>query len=120
LRRIYTNDKIRSIVEDNLSPPFILEVGNKLIRKTTPIYATPEVPENPLNFRTFLYAPEKYFAGFFFDTYWFNMVIIWLTTFIAIVILYMDLLKKFLRLINKFGDYRFRKKIKQEELPVRK
>ena len=31
---------------------------------------------------------------------------------IAIVILYLDLLKKLLILFGKFGDYRFRKKIK--------
>jgi len=111
IKREYTNDKIIDMVKKPLVMPAVLEVGNKLIRKTTPIYATPEEPENPLNFRTFFYAPEKYFAGFYHDTYWFNVIIMWLMVAFAMIVLYLDLLKKFLKLFDKIGDYKLRKKL---------
>ena len=120
LRHEYTNDKVNSIVENKQNLINILEVGNKLIRKTTPIYATPEIPENPLNFRTFFYAPEKYFAGAYYDTYTVNLIVIWFTTIIALIVLYLDLLKKFLILIGKIGDYQLRRKIKTAKFSIRK
>jgi hypothetical protein len=116
----YSNEKVSSIVKNVTLPPVnILEVGNKLIRKATPIYATPEIPENRLNFRTFYYAPEKYFAGVYYDTYWFNIVVMWGMILVAIIALYLDLLKKFLTLFERIGDYKLRKKIKKAENPVR-
>jgi hypothetical protein len=120
LEKEFTNEKIASLVKNDLAKTRILEVGNKLIRKTTPIYATPDVPENPLNFRTFLYAPEKYFLGTFYDTFWFNVVIIWLMAALGAVVLYLDLLKKLLLLFEKIGDYKFRQQLKKAQLRIRK
>jgi ABC-type multidrug transport system ATPase subunit len=45
LKRKYTNEKISAIVKNEQNKDRILEIGNKLIRKTTPIYATPEEPD---------------------------------------------------------------------------
>jgi hypothetical protein len=121
LKSSYRNEKVSSIVKnEGLSITSILEVNNRLIRKATPIYATPDEPKNPLNFRTFFYAPEKYFAGVYYDTYWFNIAIMWMMTIFAIIALYLDLLKKFLKLFVRIGDYKFRKKIKKAENPVGK
>ncbi len=114
LKRTYTNDQVKSIVE-NVGLVAILEVGNKLIRKINPIYATPDIPENSLNFRTFYYAPQKYFAGKYYDTFWFNMVIIWIMAAIALLALYLDLLKRFMNLFDRIGDYRLRQKIKKDQ-----
>ncbi len=119
IKKAYTNDKVASIVK-NKGIEFILEVGNKLIRKTTPIYATPDIPENPLNFRTFYYAPQKYFAGRYFDTFWFNIIIIWVMSIIALIALYFDILRKFLKLFDKIGDYKLRQKIKKGQLSIRR
>ncbi|MCG8309098.1 MAG: ATP-binding cassette domain-containing protein [Cytophagales bacterium] len=120
IQNSYSNNKINSIVKNTQSLKFILEVKNRLIRKTTPIYATPEIPDNPLDFRTFFYAPVKYFGGIYMDTYWFNLAIIWGMAFLALIALYMDLLKKFLNLFVKIGDYKFRKQIRKAENPIRK
>jgi ABC-type multidrug transport system ATPase subunit len=120
LEKAYTNEKIASVVKNDLAKTRILEVGNKLIRKTTPIYATPDVPENPLNFRTFLYAPEKYFLGSFYDTFWFNVVIIWLMAAFGVLVLYLDLLKKLLNLFGKIGDYKFGQQLQKAKLRIGK
>ncbi len=113
LENKYTNDKVKAIVE-NQTAIRIMEVDNRLIRKINPIYATPEEPENPLNFRTFFYAPEKYFMGLYYDTYWFNIIIIWIMTLFALIALYLDLLKKTLNLFGKIGDYKLRKQLKKK------
>ncbi len=118
-RNSFTNEKVRSMVK-NIGLVSILEVGNKLIRKTTPIYTTPKVPENPWNFRTFYYAPEKYFGGRYFDTFWFNIVIIWVMVIVALIALYFDVLKRFLKLFVKIGDYQLRQKIEKGKLLFRK
>lgn len=120
LKNKYFNEKVGSIVTNSMRKKRILEVGNKLIRKINPIFATPEIPENPLNFRTFYYAPQKYFAGRYYDTYWFNVVMIWVMALFALLALYFDLLKKFLNLFVKIGDYQFRQKIKKAQLSIRK
>ena len=116
----FTNDKVISIVGNPMVLHPILEVGNTLIRKVTPIFATPEIPDNPLNFRTFYYAPEKYFAGKYYDTFWFNVVILWFMALLTLLALYFDLLKKIIQLFSKIGDYKFRKKLKKAQLPIRK
>ena len=113
IKNAYTNEKVGNIVK-NKGINFIMQVGNRLIRKTTPIYATPEIPENPLNFRTFYYAPQKYFAGRYFDTFWFNIFIIWGMSILALLALYLDLLKRFLNLFERIGDYKLRQKIKEK------
>jgi ABC-type multidrug transport system ATPase subunit len=119
IKNAYTNDKVITIVK-NQSLVGILEVGNRFIRKTNPIYATPEVPENSLDFRTFFYAPKKYFAGYYFDTYWFNVAVIWFMAIIALIALYLDLLKNILIIFEKIGDYKFRRQIKKGKLLLRK
>lgn len=120
LEREYSNEKINAMVQNSMTLVNYIEVGDKLIRKTTPIFATPKVPENPLNFRTFYYTPEKYFAGRYFDTFWFNIIIIWIMAILGLAALYMDLLKKFLTLIEKIGDYNFRRKIQKAQSVFRK
>lgn len=120
MKRAYTNEKVSSIVKKNIGIEFILEVGNKLIRKATPIYAKPDIPENPFNFRTFYYAPQKYFAGRYFDTFWVNVIIIWIMSIVALIALYLDLLKRFLKLFDKIGDYKLRQRIKKDQFSIKK
>jgi hypothetical protein len=90
----YKNEQIAKIVTNIMSPLRILEYDNKLIRKINPIFQDPEPPKNPLNFRAQYYAPRKFFAGVYIDTYWFNLLIISAMTWVALIALYFDLLRK--------------------------
>lgn len=119
VKNAYSNEKVTTLVK-NQSLTGILEVGNKLIRKATPVYATPDVLENPLNFRTFYYAPQKYFAGTYQDTYWFNVAIIWVMSLVALIALYLDLLKKLILIIAKIGDYKLGKQLRKGKVLLRK
>jgi ABC-type multidrug transport system ATPase subunit len=106
--KTFTNERVAAIVRNDRAKVRIMEVGNKLIQKYNLIYTTPQVPQNPWNFRTYLYAPEKYFLGQYYDTFWFNIAIIWLMTTLAIFVLYLDLLRKMLKLLTKISDYKIR------------
>lgn len=90
----YKNEQITNIVTNTMSPLRILEYDNKLIRKINPIFQDPEPPKNPLNFRAHYFAPRKFFAGVYIDTYWFNLLIISAMTWVALIALYFDLLRK--------------------------
>ena len=64
----------------------------------------PEKPSNPLNYRAQFFAPVKYFAGNYIDTYWFNVVVIWLMSMVLYATLYTELLRK---LMKYFGNLSF-------------
>lgn len=66
--------------------------GNRLIRLKDPVYAYPEKH----NGRAHLYASVKIIGGKVFDTFWFNIGFIWITSFVLYILLYFDLLKKLL------------------------
>jgi ABC transport system ATP-binding/permease protein len=70
-----------------------LNTGDELIRKIDPIYLNPQ-PDGILDFRTHFYSPQKHFAGSYFDTLYFNIVIIWLMSITLIFTLYFDVMRK--------------------------
>jgi hypothetical protein len=76
---------------------------NRLIRKKDPIYMIPESRTG----RAHLYAPVKRLGDKQIDTFWFNIVFIWITSLILYVILYFDLLKM---LVNYFEGIRIRRR----------
>ena len=97
MKRDYTNDQVTSLVFDNKEKTRILEHKGRLIQQIYPIFADPE-PVNYFDFRTLFYVPKKYFAGRYYETLFFNAVIMWMMTLIFIITLYYDALRKLLTL----------------------
>jgi hypothetical protein len=95
LKRNYTNDQVTSLVFDNKEKTRILEHEGRLIQQIYPIFADPE-PENFFDFRTLFYVPVKYFMGSYYETLFFNVIIMWMMTLIFIITLYYDALRKLL------------------------
>ena len=93
------NDQLELLMTNKTKAERIVESRGKLIQLINPIYKYPEVPSMPLDFRTHFYAPFKYFAGKFYQTKYFNVVIIWLMSLFLFVSLYFDWLR---RLVNFF------------------
>ncbi len=89
----YYNESISDIVRKTFDKNKILRDGDKLIQVVDPIYQTPE-PESAVEFRTHFLAPQKHFAGIYFNTLWFNISVVWLLTILLYVALYFDLLKR--------------------------
>ncbi len=97
MRRDHTNDQVTSMVFDNKEKTRILEYNGRLIQQIYPIFSNPE-PSGFFDFRTLFYMPQKHFAGQYFDTLYFNVVIIWLMTILLMITLYFDALRKLLEL----------------------
>ncbi len=116
-RKAYHNQALAEYVKKVYEKHPILRFENKLVQQKDPIYLDPE-PEGALDFRTHFYAPQKYFLGDFYDTFWFNTIIIWLFTILFYITLYFDVLKKS---IDFFGDVKLYKAFdKIKSIPLKK
>jgi hypothetical protein len=106
IKDAYYNESMSDIVRKTFDKNKLLRDGDKLIQVVDPIYQIPE-PESAVSFRTHFFAPQKHFAGVFYDTLWFNITVVWLLTLLMYVVLYFDLLKKGL---DFFGELKLFKK----------
>ena len=91
-------------VEDQVKKAFeknkIIQYKDELIQQIDPIYRDPDI-EGYFNFRSHFFAPRKYFAGKFHDTYWFNLIFVWFLTAFLYITLYFNVLNKILDLSEK-------------------
>ena len=101
LKRDFTNDQITSMVFDNKEKTRILEHKGRLIQQIYPIFSDPN-PSNYFDFRALFYLPIKHFAGRYYETLYFNVVIMWLMSLVLVVTLYFDVLKKIINLEERF------------------
>ncbi len=90
-------DQVRKVYEKNK----MVEYNHELIQQTDPIYKDP-FPSGWLSFRSHFFAPRKYFAGRYIDTYWFNIGFIWFLSLLFYIILYFNILYKLIHLSEKF------------------
>jgi hypothetical protein len=93
LRDNYHNEGVSDIVRKVFEKNKILEYDHQLVQHYDPIYQDPYVG-SVLTLRTHFYSPTKPFLGKTFDTYWYNMVYIWLLTILLYIALYYEWLKK--------------------------
>jgi len=100
------DDIVRNVYEKNK----ILRFGDKLIRQEEPIYMEPD-DSNFIGIRAHFYAPNKYFMGKYYSTFWFNVFFIWAMSLLLYIPLYYDHLRK---IINFFGNISFSRKKKEE------
>jgi glutathione peroxidase-family protein len=105
LKNSYQNEYLGEIVKKSFEKNKILEFNHELVQQIDPIYKDPTTT-GLINVRTHFFAPRKYFAGTFFDTYWFNVCLIWIYSVLLYVALYYDWLKK---LLDFIGRIRFKK-----------
>ncbi len=98
MKNDYTNDALSDFVKDKNSINKILELDGHLIQKADPVYL------NPLGFRAHFYAPEKRIFGSYFDTFWVNIIIIWIMSIILAISLYFDLLRKSIEGLGKIFE----------------
>ncbi len=91
------SDIVRKVFEKNK----ILEYNHQLVQHYDPIYQDPYI-DGPLTLRTHFYSPTKPFLGKTYDTFWYNMVFIWLLTAFLYMTLYYEWLKKTMNFSEKF------------------
>ncbi len=109
LRDTYTNESLTNLVRNLSSKERIIEYKGRLLQIIDPIFNEPKNPKNLLDYRTHFFAPKKYLLGSYFETYWFNLTVIWVMTILMYIALYFEWLKKFIVLLEKSGS-RFKRK----------
>jgi|WetSurSiteA1Bulk_404760.scaffolds.fasta_scaffold00737_4 ABC transport system ATP-binding/permease protein len=102
LRDRYHNEGISDIVRKVYEKNKILEFNHELVQHYDPIYQDPYVG-SIFALRTHFYSPVKPFLGKTFDTYWYNMIVIWLLTIFLYLALYFEWLKKLIDLSQRFN-----------------
>jgi len=103
LKSTYFNESVAELVKNQNEQHRIIEQDGILVRKIFPIYMTPH-PHNEFDFRDQFYVPQKHFMGRHFDTFYFNMYVIWMMTFVLMVTLYFDVLRKVVTALGNLTD----------------
>jgi len=98
----YFNESIADLVHNSNAAERVLEHNGKLIQTINPIFQLPQ-PSSRFDYRTAFFVPEKNLGGYLINTYWFNLVIIWLMTWLCYFILYNEFLRKSIDFFNRFG-----------------
>ena len=99
-RRAYHNESISDLATKAFEKNPILQYKDELIEQIDPVYRDPN-PSYYLDIRTHFLSPRKHFMGRLFDTFWFNVAIIWLMTVVCYITLYYESLKKLIELFSK-------------------
>ena len=88
------NKRLEEFVLSSGDEVRIINYNNEFIQQKDMIFFVEGKKENPVNYRTHFLSPKKHFLFGRFDTYWFNLFIIWFTILILSITLYFDTLKK--------------------------
>ncbi len=96
----YQNEAIVSALLNNTSQYRVIEIDNHLIRKIYPIYFTDHKPAHLFDFRSKFFVPVKHFLGYYIDTLFFNLSMMWFMTAVLFITLYFDALKRLIKRIT--------------------
>jgi ABC-type multidrug transport system ATPase subunit len=105
----YQNQTVTDAVKNITSTDRIVEYNGRLIQKVYPIYDDEHRPRYWLDFSANLYQPTKHFAGKIFDTFYFNIAMIWAMTLLLFATLYFDLLSRFVKFFENKRKYKKRR-----------
>jgi len=99
-QNMYHNENLSDYVKKVFEKNQILRYNNNLVQQYDPIYQDPR-PDHLLSARAHFLAPRKHFLGHYFDTFWFNISVLWLFSIILYITLYYESFKKLLNLFDK-------------------
>lgn len=94
------NESLGDLVMNSTDFYRIIERNGKLIQRLHPIY---EDPVDGAMLRSHFFAPRKMVFGVYIDTFWANLLVIWLMSITLMVTLYFDALSKLLGFFERFG-----------------
>lgn len=98
----YENESLHDLVTNRTTANRILDLNGEYIQKIDPIYLDPTSNYGKAHF----YAPRKKLFGKFYDTYWFNISVVWGMSLLLLITLYFDVLKRFITLLeNVFSSF---------------
>jgi len=95
----YHNESLKINLLNYHSKEKIVETPKRIIQKMDPVYMIPLSK----NGRAHFYAPYKRVGNLTIDTYWFNIIAIWILTLLFAVALYTNLLRKTLKYFSNLN-----------------
>lgn len=109
----YHNESLADLVTNISEKERIIEYDGRLTQQLNPVFVDPR-PTSAVDYRAHFFAPRKNLFGALVDTYWFNILVIWIMALILYITLYFELLKK---LIDAFGNLPGKVTAKSPALP---
>lgn len=103
------NESLADLVRNLTVKNRVIEFKGRLLQIIDPVFNEPKNPRHALDYRTHFFAPKKHLFGSYFDTYWFNVTVIWAMTILLYIALYFELLKKLIGSFESIGE-KFKKK----------
>ncbi len=100
-KNLYFSESLSDLVRNVGTEDRIIEGDGEFLQLIDPVYNVPDTPANPLDYRAHFFAPQKHLFGMYFDTFTFNVMVIWLMTAILYATLYFEALKRFLGIFSK-------------------
>jgi len=110
MREAYVNQAVSDAVENITTADRIVEFDGHLVQRIYPIFQDEHHPRYFFDFSANLFQPTKHFAGFYVDTFLFNVAVIWSMTITLFITLYFDLLKRFIDRLERQKKYRLKDK----------
>ena len=105
MQQSYVNETLKDFVR-NKDAKQIVEYKNRLYQKIDPIYEDPASKFITSHF----YAPRKSVFGFFIDTFWMNIIVLWLYSISLIIALYYRVFARMFDFFGKVSDKIFGEK----------
>jgi ABC-type multidrug transport system ATPase subunit len=101
------NESLADLVKNINTKERLLEYRGKLIQQINPIFQETN-PANVMDYRTAFFLPQKNLVGISIDTYWFNLLVIWVMALLLYTALYFEWLRN---LIDWFGKVNIPNKV---------
>jgi hypothetical protein len=105
LKDEYQNESLSDLLRNSTELDKIIEKDGELIQRSDPVYLDPDD-----NFYSHFYAPRKKAFGMYYDTFWYNMSVIWIMSLTLAITLYFDALSRLMNGIENFFSRFSRKK----------
>ncbi len=107
LKQKSVNKAISDLVQNRSAGDQVIQVESEIYIKTDPIFRLPQ----SRNGRAHFFAPYKRLGGLLIETYWFNLMVLWLMIFFLYNILVFELLTKTVKMIQKICQQNLRKSV---------
>ena len=93
LKSKYVNESLYDLTTNRLENNKFIQTDGHIYQNDDPIFND---PKDASFFKTHFYAPYKYIFGEKISTYWANLLLIWCISVLSYIVLYYDLLRRFI------------------------
>ena len=102
LQNDYSNTNLEDVVLNRLRVDKSIETAKRIIQKYEPGYMKPTSKYG----RSHFYAPYKQIGNIKIDTFWFNLLVLWIGSLLLYLALYYNLLQK---LVTRLENLKLKK-----------